>query len=236
MCCTVCRCIDGYSRKILWLRASYTNHHPAVVATYFLDTVSSAGEYPAHVRSDCGTENGTIAAIQSLVTGSTASHIYGSSPGNQRIECWWSFFRRSRSQWWLELFEDLTEFGAFHPGCCIEVECLRFCFIDVIQRDLDEARQQWNSHRIRPSSGARCPAGVVDELYYLPQLPATDCLLRNSPALPDEILNDLMEPRTCEDTQLYAYFSYLCQFHGLAVATDADSAAKLYFAMMAHTR
>lgn len=91
----LCRCIDGFSRKIMWLRASHTNHHPGLIATYYTQTVASAGGYPACVRSDCGTENVTIAAIQSLVTGSTSGHRYGTSPGNQRIEAWWSFFSTS---------------------------------------------------------------------------------------------------------------------------------------------
>ncbi len=137
----------------MWLRASYSSHHPDLIATYYLETVENVGGYPARVRTDCGTENVTVAAIQSLVAGSTSGHIYGTSPGNQRIEAWWSFFRRYRSQWWIEVFEDLVEFGAFHTGCVMEIECLRFCFMAVIQADLDEVRRQWNTHRIRPSAG-----------------------------------------------------------------------------------
>ena len=33
-------------------------------------------------------------------------------------------FRRCCSQRWLDLFESLTEFGAFHPGCVMETECV----------------------------------------------------------------------------------------------------------------
>jgi len=45
-----------------------------------------------------------IAAIQAFVAGNQQAHVYGTSPGNQRIEAWWSFYRRLRSQWWIELF------------------------------------------------------------------------------------------------------------------------------------
>lgn len=34
-------CIDGYSRKIMWLEVGRTNNHPGVVASYFLDCVQS---------------------------------------------------------------------------------------------------------------------------------------------------------------------------------------------------
>jgi hypothetical protein len=216
----------------MWLRASYTNHHPGLIASFFLETVSTVGGYPARVRTDCGTENVTIAAVQSFVTGSTSGHVYGTSPGNQRIEAWWSFFRRYRTQWWIELFEGLTEYGAFHPGCIIETECLRFCFMALIQKDLDEVRRQWNTHRIRPSAGSRCPAGIPDELYYLPELPAVDCTLSGGNPLPNEVLAQLAEPRFCEDIDRQNYFKYLCNFHNWCLPVDVDSASELYFNLL----
>ena len=56
------------------------------------------------VRSDCGSENVLVAAMQFYFqadgddefAGSNA-HQYGFCPSNQRIEGWWSFFRQSRS-------------------------------------------------------------------------------------------------------------------------------------------
>jgi len=112
----VYRCIDGFSRKIMWLKASYSNHRPGIIATYFVEGVEQFGGDPCHVQTDCGTENVTVAAIQSFVTGNTDSHVYDTSPGNQRIEAWWSFFRRNRSQWWLELLQSLEDFCALHSG------------------------------------------------------------------------------------------------------------------------
>jgi len=87
----LCRCIDGFSRKIMWLQASYSNHNPGLITSYYLQTVSFADGHPTCVRTDCGTENATTATIQSLVTGSSSGHVYGTSPGNQRFETRWSF-------------------------------------------------------------------------------------------------------------------------------------------------
>ena len=131
-------CIDGYSRKVLWLKCGHTNHHPGVIAGYFLDCVEHVGGYPLQVRTDCGTENVVIAAIQSLVTGNVRSHIYGTSPTNQRIESWWSFYRRLHSQWWIEFFDSLIMFGAYHVENFRVMECLRFCFMAQIQKELDK--------------------------------------------------------------------------------------------------
>jgi len=75
----------------MWLQASYSNHNPGLITSYYLQTVSLADGHPTCVRTDCGTENATTATIQSLVTGSSSGHVYGTSPGNQRFETRWSF-------------------------------------------------------------------------------------------------------------------------------------------------
>jgi len=56
---TVHSCVDGYSRrsrKILWLRCLFSNHHAGIIASYFLDCVSFVGGFPATLTTDCGTE------------------------------------------------------------------------------------------------------------------------------------------------------------------------------------
>ena len=199
-----------------------------------MSSVHEAGGFPARVRTDCGTENGMVATIQSVVTGTGSSHIYGTSPGNQRIEAWWSFFRRHRSQWWIEFVESLIEFGVFHPGCHKETDCLRYCFMDLIQSDLDEVRRQWNTHRIRPSVGARCPAGIPDELYHLPPPPATDCLIRPVRSLAPEISEQLENARDCEDVTFASYLDYLCGYYGWMKPDCIDDAVKLYFQPLSH--
>jgi len=82
----------------LWLKCGHSNHHPGIIAGYYLESVTNVGGYPSRLRTDLGTENVLIAAIQAFVAGSQQAHVYGTSPGNQRIEAWWSFYRRLRSQ------------------------------------------------------------------------------------------------------------------------------------------
>jgi len=195
--------------------------------------VQQIGGYPRRVRTDCGTENNTVAAIQCSATDDTSAHVYGTSPGNQRIEAWWSFFRRYRSQWWIELFENLIDCGAFQPGSEKHVETLRYCFMNVIQNDLDSVRHQWNTHRIRPSAGARCPAGVPDELFHFPQPPAVNCLLTNTAELPQEVLEELDEPQICESSDFQDYLDYLCAFNSCQRPTEHESAVQLFLNLVA---
>lgn len=56
--------IDGFSRKILWLRLSDTNKEPFIFAAYYTDAVKELGCVPAKVRGDRGTENVNICGIQ----------------------------------------------------------------------------------------------------------------------------------------------------------------------------
>ena len=96
------------------------------------------------VRTDCGTENGLIAAMQSSFWANGAdifsgekSHIYGSSHASQRIEAWWSFLRRNCSGHWIDFFKDLVEETTLQLGNTLHMECLWFCFSSLLQWDLD---------------------------------------------------------------------------------------------------
>ena len=42
--------------------------------------------WPLKVRTDCGTENGLVAAAQCFSIGNDLAHVCGSSPHNQPIE------------------------------------------------------------------------------------------------------------------------------------------------------
>ncbi|XP_034060190.1 uncharacterized protein LOC117538527 isoform X2 [Gymnodraco acuticeps] len=89
------------------------------------------------------------------------SHMYGTSTANQRIESWWSFFRKQRTQFWIELFSDLRErhlFNGSHEHKCL----LRYVFLGILQKDLDEYRQLWNNHTIRPVRLSQCPSGLAE--------------------------------------------------------------------------
>ncbi|KAK3729180.1 hypothetical protein QZH41_000583 [Actinostola sp. cb2023] len=45
-------CIDGFSRKMLWLRLSRSNNNPSVVANWYLEAVKELGGCPVKIRTD----------------------------------------------------------------------------------------------------------------------------------------------------------------------------------------
>ena len=87
-------CVDGYSRKILWLKVSRTNIDPIVPAYFYIETVKKMGFCPQYLRTDCGTENGIITGIQCLFLMFENAQRYGTSSFIQRIENWWSHMRK----------------------------------------------------------------------------------------------------------------------------------------------
>lgn len=96
-------CIDGFSRKIMWLRCGKSNNDPEIIAQNYIQCVSEFGVVPMHLRTDCGTENGLMAALHCSLRSvhsdefaGARSHMYGTSLSNQRIESWWSSFRKQR--------------------------------------------------------------------------------------------------------------------------------------------
>ena len=168
--------IDGYSRKILWLEIAETNNDPKVVASYFLNTLKELNLSPRCVRVDRGSENIIVGGIQNFFRGESnqVNEIcfrYGPSTQNQRIESWWSMFRRNRCNWWINFFKDFCyESELLDLSIPFHVQLLRFCFIPILQLELDETKQLWNNHYIRKSKNSESPPGRPNVLYFTPHL------------------------------------------------------------------
>ncbi|KAI9516384.1 hypothetical protein NQZ68_017587 [Dissostichus eleginoides] len=127
-------CIDGFSRKIMWLKFGPTNKNPEVIKNVFIDCIRNVGVIPMRLRTDCGTENGLMASVQCTLRhdhsdyyAGDKSHMFGSSMSNQRIESWWSIFRKQR-QTWLNVFTFGTGTESGPPDLpLVRVEFLMSC-------------------------------------------------------------------------------------------------------------
>ena len=161
--------IDGWSRKVLWLYGTRSNNWPHNIATYYLDAVEHQGGCPQKLITDLGTENGLMASIHSFFRDYINSHRYVPSPRNQRSEAWWSYFRRSRTNWWINFFKELEHQGTFNPSSELESECLWFCFAPLLQEDIEQLKEHWNTHYIRKSRHDTV-SGRPDSLYHLPEI------------------------------------------------------------------
>ena len=107
-------CIDGFSRRLIWLEIGPTNKKPDVIAKYYLDAVKQAGGVPRKIRSDDGTENCLIEAIHMCLRAEHSdehtglgSFTIGRSTANQRIEAYWSHLVKDGPGWWMNFFKDM---------------------------------------------------------------------------------------------------------------------------------
>ncbi len=56
--------IDGFSRKILWLRVARSNNDPKIIANYYLSALKQFGKVPTLLRCDQGKEITLIQYMQ----------------------------------------------------------------------------------------------------------------------------------------------------------------------------
>lgn len=131
-------CIDGFSRKIIWLEANATTNDPQYIGGFFLNAVKKYGGCPRIVRTDLGTENGHVLNFQRFLRihgdqlSGKKSCITGKSTANQRVESWWGQLRKQCSEFWMALFRCLKDDG-FFSGDDLDKELIRFTFMRMIQ-------------------------------------------------------------------------------------------------------
>lgn len=130
-------CIDAYSSRLMWLKVGSSNNDPSIIAEYYLECIGNL-EYTAQkIQCDLGTENSTLKNLHSfLANDNGACVIFGKSTANQRIEAWWSTLRKCVTNWYMNFFKDLREVNLYNNSNILHVECLKYCFMDVIQSDL----------------------------------------------------------------------------------------------------
>ena len=132
-------CIDGFSRKIVWLNAYFTSSDPALIGSYFIDSVQKLGGCPMIVRADMGTENTVVCELQRFLREDDddsfqgdKSFLYGKSSCNQRIECWWGMLRKECADFWIDMFKKLRDDGDF-DGTFADQNLILFCFLHIVQ-------------------------------------------------------------------------------------------------------
>lgn len=169
-------CMDGFSRKLIWLKVERTNKDPHLICTFFLEAVKHFNLVPRVVRMDRGTENVHIANVQRLLRSEHSDSLapsavmFGSSTHNQRIERFWSYLRRVLLNEYMNLFKDYLDLGVIDSSNTTHMECLSFCFMPVIRSELNSVLLSWNRHRVRQMKHAGCPSGVPDALFNDPEI------------------------------------------------------------------
>ena len=166
--------IDGFSRRALWLEVSTSNKMPEIIAKYCLDAVKRNG-LPVNVKADDGTEHSLVQPIHLLLRNTDGSDpnlesfSIVTSPANKRIEAFWSILLRDKIGWWKRFFQDMVDLDLFSNDDPVLLEAIRFCFMQLLRKELKEIASDWNVHIIS-SSRYQGPRGRPDTMYFLPHL------------------------------------------------------------------
>jgi hypothetical protein len=198
-------CIDGFSRRILWIKVAATNHDPFVICSYFANFCKTVHGIPHKIRADCGTENVNVEMMQPVLRTlystngqEEACFLYGKSTNNQRIEAWWSKFKQLGMHTWIEHFKDLVDVGVVDTSSELDIQCIRFCYMALLSNQLAEIRQLWNIHYIRKSRNCCSPSGKPDMMYFMPDAYDTCDYLK--PYITDDM--EHVEGILCNDAPL----------------------------------
>ena len=159
--------VDGFSRKLLWLKVATTNNDPLVIATFYLQHIKTYKVVPNLIRMDRGSENIFCDDLQVFFTGYQTSVQYAASTRNQRIEAYWSRLKKFRLSWWISLFKDMEKKRLYKSDLDTHVEVLIYTFLPIIQREFNEFSRTWNSRHVRQSASA--PGGKPDILFSIPE-------------------------------------------------------------------
>ena len=236
------RCIDGFSRRILWLQVAHSNNDPRVISSFHVSCIKEMKGVPRILRGDRGTENVNVAGLQRFFRRDSSddmvgnkSFLYGRSVSNQRIEAWWSFLRKSETDWWIRFFKDLIDSGHFDNSNPIHLDCMKFSFTGLIQDELTRIARHWNLHKIRLCANTESLPGRPDVLYFLPQLHDTldfkVAVPSDKLSIAEEICCDFI-PETGCSAEFQELANLIMEDESLQYPTTPDEGLILYFTLL----
>ena len=91
------------------------------------------------------------------------------SPVNQCVESYWSKFVVDRPGRVKSFFQDMVDLKIFDTSEPDLLDCIRFRFMSILQKELADIANQWNYHLLSPNRN-NTPSGRPDVVLSTPSL------------------------------------------------------------------
>ena len=146
-------CIDGYSRRIIFLNCSNNNLSETVLTLFMQAIRNDNGLWPSRIRVDYGVENVLVcdAMVQERGEG-RGSFLAGPSTRNQRIERLWRDVFRCVAHMFYYVFYALEDSGLLNIDDPVDMLTLQFAFMPRINYALQEYLELYNNHPMRTAN------------------------------------------------------------------------------------
>ena len=83
------------------------------------------------------------------------------------VDVIWSILRRTVTKLWWDVFLSLVHDNMLNRTDPIHLECIRLCFLPVVQCHLDPFKDTWNHHRMRANRrNDKCPPYLTIFIIY----------------------------------------------------------------------
>ena len=187
-------CIDGKSRKIMFLQCN-TNNRASTVLQLFLTSINNHdGYWPSRIRVDYGVENVLICdAITQKHGEGRGSCIAGPSTRNQRIERLWRDVFRCVAAAFYYVFYALEQTGLLDVENPIHIFTLHLIYKPRINFSLGEFCRAHNDHRLSTEQNWT-PNQIWNNGMLNPSNPLANGLLDDDPENLDTFGEDFQGP------------------------------------------
>lgn len=129
------------------------------------------------MRTDKGTEANLMEVLHIVLRydheddlAGYRSFLRGKSTRNQRIESYWRQFRQHLGDFYIDIFRKMESYKLLDINNSLHIECIRFCFGNLIEEEILITQKEWNEHRIRKQNNRGILSGIPDEMYKCPEL------------------------------------------------------------------